>query len=45
MPGRGQTSATFATPHTSTTGRINDQTFWLQSSVNAPELFEPAKKN
>jgi hypothetical protein len=44
-PDGGQISTTFATLHAWTAGRINDQTFWQQSSVDPPELFEPAKKN
>jgi hypothetical protein len=44
-PDGGQVSTTFATLHDWTAGRINDQTLWLQSSVDPPELFEPAKKN
>ena len=44
-PDGGQVSTTFATLHDWTAGRINDQTLWLQSSVDPPELFEPEKKN
>jgi hypothetical protein len=44
-PDGGQVSATFATLHEWTAGKIDDQTFWQQSSVDPPELFEPAKKN
>jgi hypothetical protein len=44
-PDGGQVSTTFATLHDWTAGRIDDQTFWLRSSVDPPELFEPAKKN
>jgi hypothetical protein len=44
-PDGGQVSTTFATLHEWTAGKINDQTFWQQSSIDPPELFEPAKKN
>lgn len=44
-PDGGQISTTFVTLHEWTTGKINDQTFWQQSSVDPPELFEPTKKN
>jgi len=44
-PDGGQVSATFVTLHEWTSGKINDQTFWQQISIDPPELFEPAKKN
>jgi hypothetical protein len=44
-PDGGQVSTTFVTLHEWTAGKINDQTFWQQSSIDPPELFEPAKKN
>jgi hypothetical protein len=44
-PDGGQVSATFATLHEWAAGKINDQTFWQQSSIDPPELLEPAKKN
>jgi hypothetical protein len=44
-PDGGQISTTFITLRDWTTGKINDQTFWQQSSVDPPELFEPAKRN
>ena len=44
-PDGGQISTTFVTLHEWTAGKIDDQTFWQQSSIDPPELFEPAKKN
>ncbi len=44
-PDGGQVSTTFVTLHEWTAGKINDQAFWLQSSVDPPELFEPGRKN
>lgn len=44
-PDGGQVSTTFVTLHEWTAGKIDDQTFWQQSSIDPPELFEPAKKN
>jgi hypothetical protein len=44
-PDGGQVSTTFVTLQEWAAGKINDQTFWQQSSIDPPELFEPAKKN